>query len=50
MRDSKKMFDGTKDADNKADIKKEEHQNDDEEATPVNEHTKERENSSPKSN
>lgn len=48
MRDSKKMFDGTKDGDNKSDIIKEERN--EKELTPVNEQTKEREISSPKSN
>lgn len=47
MRDSKKMFDGTKDGDNKNDDK-EDHK--EKELSPVNEQTKEREISSPKSN
>jgi hypothetical protein len=42
------MFDGTKDGDNKSDIIKEERS--EKELTPVNEQTKEREISSPKSN
>lgn len=48
MRDSKKMFDGTKDGDIKSDDKEE--QQKERELTPVNEQTKEREISSPKSN